>query len=233
MLTVRDLSAGYGAVQVLFDLDFSVHAGEAVALIGRNGAGKSTTLKTIMGLTRVHAGGISFMGRDITGLAPHRIAKAGLGWVPEDRRIFTRLSVWENLDVGRQPVRPDTPEWDEARVLDVFPHLKSLLQRNAAHLSGGEQQMLTVARTLMGQPRMLLLDEPSEGIAPKIVEDLAAALREIVEAGVGILVSEQNWGFARQLADRAILLDQGRAIGDDGFETLIAEKTRLKSCLGL
>lgn len=232
MLTLRSLGAAYGAVQVLFDLNLQVNKGEAVALVGRNGAGKSTTLKTIMGLTQVDAGEITFDGVETTQAKAHTVAKAGLGWVPEDRRVFTRLTVWENLDVGRQPFRKGTPEWDEDRVLDVFPHLKSLLERSAAHLSGGEQQMLTVARTLMGQPRMLLLDEPSEGIAPKIAEDLSIALREITTTGVGILLSEQNWAFASNLADRAVLLDQGRVVGEGPIQELTTEGTRLKACLG-
>jgi len=233
LLTITGLGAAYGAVHVLYDLSFSVKTGEAVALIGRNGAGKSTTLKTIMGLTKIVSGSITFEDQDITNTATHSIAQMGLGWVPEDRRIFSRLTVWENLDVGRQAARPKTPEWDIDRVLEVFPHLKSLLDRNAAHLSGGEQQMLTVARTLMGQPRMLLLDEPSEGIAPKIVEDMHEALLDITKSGVGILLSEQNWAFASELADRAILLDQGRILGEGNFQDLIAEKTQLSACLGL
>jgi len=233
LLKITGLGAAYGAVQVLYDLSFSVKTGEAVALIGRNGAGKSTTLKTIMGLTKIVSGSITFEDQDITKTPTHSIAQMGLGWVPEDRRIFGRLTVWENLDVGRQAVRPKTPEWDIDRVLEVFPHLKSLLNRSAAHLSGGEQQMLTVARTLMGQPRMLLLDEPSEGIAPRIVEDMHEALLDITKSGVGILLSEQNWAFASELADRAILLDQGRILGEGNFQDLIAEKTQLKACLGL
>lgn len=233
VLEISRLNAGYGAAQILFDLDFAVGGGEAVALIGRNGAGKSTTLKTAIGLTRVFSGRIVFCGNDITARPPHEAARAGLGWVPEDRRIFPRLSVWENLDVGRQPPRPGTPVWNEDRVLAVFPHLKALLPRQAGRLSGGEQQMLTVARTLMGQPRMLLLDEPSEGIAPKIVEDLGRALADIKAAGVGILLSEQNWAFAAGLADRAILLERGRIVGEGRLADLIAEGTRLAACLGV
>lgn len=233
MLRFARVNAGYGSAQVLFELDLAVEKGEAVALIGRNGAGKTTTLKTAIGLTRLTGGRVEFDGRDITGLATHRIARLGLGWVPEDRRVFARLSVWENLDVGRRPPRPDAPEWDEARVLDVFPHLKSLLDRPAAHLSGGEQQMLTVARTLMTQPRLLLLDEPSEGIAPKVVEDLAEALAGVKAAGVGILLSEQNWRFAAALADRAVLLEGGRAVGEGAMAELTAEGSRLAAVLGL
>ena len=233
MLRFARVNAGYGSAQVLFELDLAVEKGEAVALIGRNGAGKTTTLKTAIGLTRLTGGRVEFDGRDITGLATHRIASLGLGWVPEDRRVFARLSVWENLDVGRRPPRPDAPEWDEARVLDVFPHLKSLLDRPAAHLSGGEQQMLAVARILMTQPRLLLLDEPSEGIAPKVVEDLAEALAGVKAAGVGILLSEQNWRFAAALADRAVLLEGGRAVGEGAMAELTAEGSRLAAVLGL
>ncbi|WP_337996550.1 ABC transporter ATP-binding protein [Oleispirillum naphthae] len=233
MLEIAGLCAGYGAVQVLFGLSLAVGGGEAVALIGRNGAGKSTTLKSAMGLTDITAGEIRFEGENITGCPPHAAARAGLGWVPEDRRVFARLTVWENLDVGRRAPRPGAPAWDEDRVLAVFPHLKTLLKRDAGLLSGGEQQMLTVARTLMGQPRMLLLDEPSEGIAPKAVEDLAAALAEIKATGVGILLSEQNRGFAAALADRAVLLDRGRVIGEGRLADLIAEGAQLAACLGV
>ena len=233
MLRFARVNAGYGAAQVLFDLDLAVEKGEAVALIGRNGAGKTTTLKTAIGLTRVIGGEIRFEGENLVGLPTHAAARRGLGWVPEDRRVFARLTVWENLDVGRRPARPDAPEWSEERVLDVFPHLKGLLDRPAAHLSGGEQQMLTVARTLMGQPRLLLLDEPSEGIAPRVVEDLARALAGVKAAGVGILLSEQNWRFAAALADRAVLLEGGRAVGEGAMADLIAEGTRLAAVLGV
>ncbi len=233
MLRISSLNAGYGAAQILFDVGFSVGAGEAVALIGRNGAGKSTTLKSVMGLTRVLSGSIVFRGEEIVGRPTHRMAPAGLGWAPEDRRVFPSLSVRENLDVARQPPHADAPAWTEDGVLAVFPHLKTLLDRPAGRLSGGEQQMLTVARTLMGQPRMLLLDEPSEGIAPKVVEDMAQALSAIKAAGVGILLSEQNWNFAAGLADRAVLLERGRVTGEGGMAELIAEKTRLAACLGL
>lgn len=233
MLKIAGLDAGYGAAQVLFGIEISVGRGEAVALIGRNGAGKTTTLKSVIGLTRIFSGSVVFDGADLTGKPAHVAARAGLGWVPEDRRIFTGLTVWENLDVGRQPARADAPEWDEDRVLAVFPHLKALLQRPAGHLSGGEQQMLTVARTLMGQPRLLLLDEPSEGIAPKVVEDLATALADVKSAGLAILLSEQNWQFAAALADRAVLLEQGRIVGEGNMARLIAEGTRLAAVLGM
>lgn len=233
MLTISGLCAGYGAVQVLFDLGLAVEGGEAVALVGRNGAGKTTTLKSVIGLTRIFSGSIVFAGEDITETPTHAIARAGLGWVPEDRRIFRQLTVWENLDVGRQAPRPDAPEWNEDRVLAVFPHLKALLDRPAGRLSGGEQQMLTVARTLMGQPRLLLLDEPSEGIAPKVVEDLAEAIVAVKAAGVGILLSEQNWGFAAGIADRAVLLDRGRVAGGGSFAELAADPDKLAACLAL
>jgi branched-chain amino acid transport system ATP-binding protein len=233
VLRISALNAGYGAARILFEVGFSVGAGEAVALIGRNGAGKSTTLKSVMGLTRIHSGSILFRGEDITARPPHLAALSGLAWAPEDRRVFPGLSVWENLDVARQPPRADAPAWNEERVLAVFPHLQRLLDRPAGRLSGGEQQMLTVARALMGQPRMLLLDEPSEGIAPKVVEDMAQALFAIKAAGVGILLSEQNWAFAAALADRAVLLSRGRVVGEGGMADLVAEKTRLAACLGV
>jgi branched-chain amino acid transport system ATP-binding protein len=213
MLEVRRLEAGYGAARVLFGVDLELHAGEVAVLIGRNGAGKSTTLKAIMGLLRATAGEVSFEGRRIERLEPFEIARLGLGYVPEDRRIFTDLTVRENLEAGRRPALPGREGWDVQRIFRLFPALSGMEQRRAAHMSGGEQQMLTVARTLMGNPRALLLDEPSEGLAPRIVEDMAKAILELKHGGLGILLCEQNARFARRVADRAYALEQGRVRG--------------------
>jgi len=165
MLEARGLSAGYGRAQVLFGLDLAVGQGEVVALLGRNGAGKSTTLKALMGLVEARSGEVRFGGERIDRQAPHEIARLGLGYVPEDRRIFTDLTVAENLEVGRQPPRPDAPTWSMEKLIALFPTLGALLQRRGGSMSGGEQQMLCIARTLAGNPKAILLDEPSEGLA--------------------------------------------------------------------
>ncbi|MCF8479508.1 MAG: ABC transporter ATP-binding protein [Rhodospirillum sp.] len=209
MLELREVAAAHGRVQALFGLSLTLAPGEGVALLGRNGAGKSSTLRAIMGLTRILGGSIMLDGREISALPTHDIARAGLGWVPEDRRVFAGLTVAENIRVGRSG-RPGP--WTNERLLALFPKLRSLWTRRAGHLSGGEQQMVTVARTLAGNPTLLLLDEPSEGLAPLVVDALAEATRAIKEEGVGILLSEQNMGFARIVADRVCLIDQGRVV---------------------
>ena len=208
-LEVRGLRAGYGRAQVLFDVDLKVDAGEVVALLGRNGAGKSTTLKAIMGLVRPTAGAVSFDQHDLTALEPYQIARLGLGYVPEDRRIFTDLTVVENLEVGRQPPRPGAPVWSEERLFQLFPSLAPLRERRGARMSGGEQQMLCIARTLAGNPRAVLLDEPSEGLAPVVVEHVARAINELKQAGVAVLLAEQSRHFAERVADRTYLLETG------------------------
>lgn len=208
MLDVRGLEAFYGRAQVLSGVALQVAAGEAVVLLGRNGAGKSTTLKAIMGLEVERRGEIRLDGRQIDRLAAHRIAQAGIGYVPEDRRIFAGLTVAENLTVGRQPAR-DGEAWSEAQIFALFPPLAAIGGRRAGHLSGGEQQMLAIARTLMGNPRLLLLDEPSEGLAPVILERIALAIAALKARGLGLLVSEQSLGFVRSFADRVLILETG------------------------
>ena len=183
--------------------------GEVSVLLGRNGAGKSTTLKSIMGLLRAQAGEIRFDGRRIDRLQPYQIARLGLGYVPEDRRIFTDLTVAENLEVGRQPPRAGAPRWTPAKLYELFPNLGRMPQRLGGRMSGGEQQMLTIARTLMGNPRAILLDEPSEGLAPVIVEQMARTIRELKTQGLTVLLCEQNLHFARQVADRAYVIEKG------------------------
>jgi len=184
MLEVERLRVWYGAAQILFEPSFHVGRGEVVALMGRNGAGKSTSLKAVMALIAQRSGMVRFLGEDISRLKPFEIARRGLGFVPEDRRIFSDLTVLENLDVGRQPLRhhPDgrpAPSWTPEKLFMVFPNLRDMPDRRGAHMSGGEQQMLTVARTLMGNPLLLLLDEPSEGVAPVIVEQMANTIIEL------------------------------------------------------
>ena len=215
LLQARGLCAWYGAAQILFDVDLEVRRGEVVALMGRNGAGKSTTLKALMGLLDRRRGTVDFMGRDISHADPHDVARLGLGFVPEDRRIFTDLTVMENLDVGRQPQRtwPEgqpAPSWTPESLFQLFPNLGEMRQRPGGRMSGGEQQMLTVARTLMGNPFVVLLDEPSEGVAPLIVEQMAHMILALKAQGVSILLSEQNMHFAELVSDRAYVLEKGQ-----------------------
>ncbi len=212
MLEVRHLDAGYGRAQVLFDLSLELHEGEVAVLAGRNGAGKSTTLKAIMGLVRPSAGEVRFRGHRIERLEPFEIARLGLGYVPEERRIFTGLTVAENLEVGRRESRAGAAQWTMARVFDLFPNLAGMRERPAAHMSGGEQKMLAIARTLMGNPAAILLDEPSEGLAPVVVRQMAEAVRSLKRAGLGVLLCEQNPRFAAGVADRVYRLEKGRAL---------------------
>jgi branched-chain amino acid transport system ATP-binding protein len=209
MLQVSGIHSYYGQAHILADVSLQVNAGEVVVLLGRNGAGKSTTLKSIIGLVRPQSGEVVFAGMRIERLAPYRIARMGLGYVPEERRIFTDLTVLENLEVGRQPPRAGAPTWDFEKLGALFPNLREMPDRLGGRMSGGEQQMLTIARTLMGNPACILLDEPSEGVAPVIVDQMAEAIRGLKAAGVAILLSEQNLHFAMEVADRAYIIEKG------------------------
>ena len=217
MLELQDVQAAYGPSRALHGVTLEARAGEVVSLLGRNGAGKSTTLKSIVGLVPVTAGCVRYEGREITGWPTHRISRLGVGYVPEERRVFADLTVAENLEVGaRDGAAPE-------RVYRFFPRLAELARRRAGSLSGGEQQMLTVARTLMGGPRVVLLDEPSEGLAPVIVRALGEQIAGLKREGLTILLSEQNLRFAARLADRAYIIERGvirwtgemRAVVDD------------------
>ncbi len=215
LLDAKGLCAWYGAAQILYDVDLTVQRGEVVALMGRNGAGKSTTLKALIGMLARRKGRVSFLGQDISKSEPHHVARMGLGYVPEDRRIFTDLTVMENLAVGQQPPRrwadgSEAPVWTPERLFKLFPNLGEMPQRLGGRMSGGEQQMLTVARTLMGNPYLVLLDEPSEGVAPLIVEQMAAMILALKAQGVSILLSEQNMHFAELVSDRAYVLEKGQ-----------------------
>jgi branched-chain amino acid transport system ATP-binding protein len=204
LLDVRDIHTAYGLSRVLFGVSIEVRPGECVCLLGRNGVGKSTTMRSIIGLTPPQAGRVTWKGADIIGWPPYRVARAGIGFVPEDRRIFADLTVWENLDVARRP-----GPWTVERVFDLFPKLSDLSTRNGGYLSGGEQQMLTIARTLMGNPELLLLDEPSEGLAPLVVDHLLEQITRLKSEGLTILLAEQNVEFSLALAERVYVLEKG------------------------
>ncbi len=215
LLDAKSLCAWYGAAQILYDVELHVNRGEVVALMGRNGAGKSTTLKALMGLLAKRKGTVRFLGQDVSKAEPHEVARRGLGYVPEDRRVFGDLTVMENLEVGRQPARTwadgsAAPLWSHEKLFKLFPNLGEMPDRPGGRMSGGEQQMLTVARTLMGNPYLVLLDEPSEGVAPLIVEQMAHMILELKAQGVSILLSEQNMHFAELVSDRAYVLEKGQ-----------------------
>ncbi len=210
MLRVDALHAHYGRAHILQGVSFSVAKGDALVLLGRNGAGKSTTFKSLIGLVRPTSGRIAFDGQDIAGHEPHVIARAGLGYVPEERRIFTDLTVMENLEVGRLPARDGQPPWTPERLFGIFPNLAAMRTRPGGRMSGGEQQMLAIARTLMGNPRLILLDEPSEGLAPVIVEQMVHAIRAMRDGGVTVVLAEQNLHFALAVADHATIIEKGR-----------------------
>jgi branched-chain amino acid transport system ATP-binding protein len=208
-LTVESINTYYGLSHILFDVSLQVDKGEVVVLLGRNGAGKTTTMLSIMGLNPPKSGKISYRGEDITGLAPYRVARAGIGFVPEDRRIFPDITVLGNLDVGRKVSKTKNNKWSHERIYQLFPVLKDFSNRHGGTLSGGEQQMLTIARSLMGNPDFLLLDEPSEGLAPLIVKVLGEFIEVIKKEGMTVLLSEQNTKFALKHADRAYIVDNG------------------------
>lgn len=208
LLKVEAMHSAYGLSRVLFDISLEVMAGECVCLLGRNGVGKTTTMRSVMGLLRPTSGRVIWKGTDIAGWTPHRIARVGIGFVPEDRRVFPELTVWENLDVSARAARRPG-RWDISAVYELFPALSELRARPAGHLSGGEQQMLTIARTLMGNPELLLLDEPSEGLAPLVVETLLGKIRALKAQGLTILLAEQGVDFSLALADRVYVLEKG------------------------
>ena len=225
MIDVENLSKTYSGFRAVQGISFNVEKGEIVGFLGPNGAGKSTTMKTLIGLVRPRGGRILLRGENIAGWPPHRIAQAGLGYVPEERRIFTDLTVLENLEVGRRPAR-GRAAWTAARLFALFPNLAELRHRAGGRMSGGEQQMLTIARTLMGNPDVVLLDEPSEGLAPVIVEQMARAIGALRDEGVTVLLAEQNFHFAAGIATHAAVIEKGRIVwsglmralqGDDGL----------------
>ncbi|MCZ8043851.1 MAG: ABC transporter ATP-binding protein [Beijerinckiaceae bacterium] len=209
MLEITALDAFYGRAHILQGVSFSMQRGEVLALMGRNGAGKSTTMKAVMGLVPPAGGSVSFEGQRVDGREPFEIARMGIGYVPEDRRVFSELTVMENLSVAQRPARADAPHWTPERLFVLFPNLGRMRDRPGGAMSGGEQQMLTIARTLMGNPRLVLLDEPSEGLAPVIVEEMAKTILALKSEGLTVLISEQNLHFAGNVADRAAIIEKG------------------------
>jgi len=232
LLRVRGLKAWYARAQILFDVSLRVGRGEVVALMGRNGAGKSTTFKAVMGLMDHIEGEVMFHGQSLRGLEPFEIARLGLGYVPEDRRIFSELTVMENLEVGRR-ARAEARAWTPEKLFRVFPNLGEMLDRLGGRISGGEQQMLTVARTLMGNPLLVLLDEPSEGIAPKIVEDMANMILELKKEGLSVLLSEQNLHFARLVCDRAYVIEKGEVRYQGTMDELVNDERMKRDYLSV
>lgn len=208
-LKIDKINTFYGLSHILFDVSLNVEKGEVVVLLGRNGAGKTTTLISVMGINPPKSGSVNYRGKDITGLASYKVARLGMGFVPEDRRIFPDLTVYANLDVGRKVSKDKPTKWTLDRIYQLFPLLEKFARRRAGTLSGGEQQMLTIARTLMGNPDLLLLDEPSEGLAPIIVKTLGKFINVLKEEGLTVLLSEQNTKFAFKHADRAYIVDNG------------------------
>src|SRR5215218_3902828 len=224
LLTIEDLHSAYGLSRVLFGISLDVAAGECVCLLGRNGVGKTTTIRSVMGLLRPTSGRISWKETDIIGWAPHRVARAGIGFVPEDRRIFAELTVWENLEIAARAAGR-SGRWTLDAVYGLFPKLRELRNRQGGFLSGGEQQMLTIARTLMGNPELLLLDEPSEGLAPLVVEQLCQRVGELKATGLSIVLAEQNLQFVMALADRVYILEKGEVRFTGTPADLQADKT--------
>ena len=232
LLEVEEIHTAYGLSRVLFGISLTIEAGECVSLLGRNGVGKTTTMRSIMGLTPPGAGHVRWQGQEITGWSPHRIARAGIGYVPEDRRIFAELTVWENLEVGDRAARRPG-RWTIDAVGELFPVLRERRDQRGGFLSGGEQQMLTIARTLMGNPELLLLDEPSEGLAPLVVDLLREKIGELKAQGLTILLAEQRVDFALALADRVYVLEKGTVRHSGVAAELRQDKALLDRLLSL
>jgi branched-chain amino acid transport system ATP-binding protein len=231
VLALEGLVAGYGLIRVVRDLSLMVGEGEVVALLGRNGAGKTTSLKATLGMVRVFSGRVLYKGRDVTRLATHRRAMLGMGYVPDDRRIFPELTVRENLEIAIKPGAGNT-RWTIARIYQLMPWLREIQRRRGGFLSGGEQQMLTIARTMMGNPEMLLLDEPTEGLAPHFVRLISDLVRELKSSGTAVLLAEQNLRFITPLADRVYVLESGE-LRLEGTMAALAERQEVRALLAL
>lgn len=229
-LEVKNIHTSYGLSQVLFGISFEVEPGQVIALIGRNGVGKTTTMRSVIGLTPPRQGTVTWEGTDITHMATHNISRLGIGFVPEERRIFPELTVWENLDIARRPAANGSG-WNEERVFELFPDLGEIQTRLGGVLSGGQQQMLTIARSLMGNPRLLLLDEPSEGLAPKVVEDVRDQVKKLKNSGLSIILAEQNLEFVLSLADRVHILEKGEIKFSGGVDEVRGNQELLQRYL--
>lgn len=227
-LDVHSLNSYYGGAHILTDVHLKAHESEVVALLGRNGAGKSTTFASLVGLVEKCSGSVIFNDEEICGKPTHEIVRLGLGYVPEDRRIFTDLTVEENLLVGKQAAREGVREWTTEMLFEFFPNLAEMRNRPGGQMSGGEQQMLTIARTLMGNPSLVLLDEPSEGLSPKIVEEMASAILEMKKYGLSVIISEQNLHFAKLISDRAYIIEKG-LIRYEGTMAELAQNDEVKN----
>ena len=223
ILEVVEIDTFYGMSHILFGVSLQADEGEVVALLGRNGAGKTTTFKSIIGIVPPKSGKITYKGVSIEKLPPFKTCALGLGYVPEDRRIFGGLTILENLEVGKQPARQGYEAWTPERLFELFPNLAERRSQAGGTLSGGEHQMLTIARTLMGNPEMIILDEPSEGLAPVIVDQLAITIKKLKDEGVSILLAEQNLNFARFICDRAYLIYQGSVCHESTIDELSEE----------
>jgi len=231
ILEVNNIYTSYGLSQALFGVSLKVNEGEVVSILGRNGVGKTTTLRSIMGLTPPRSGSIKWKGEEISSKPSYQIAKMGIGFVPEDRRIFFDLTVWENLDVAIKSSGKRGPSWTVERVFELFPALEPLQNRRGGFLSGGEQQMLTIARALMGNPELLLLDEPSEGLAPVVVQHLEEQISKLRDEGMTILLSEQNTQFSLDLSDRIYILEKGEVRYEGSVAEFLKDEESYKAYL--
>lgn len=231
MLDLHKIEAFYGETQALFGASLSVGKAEVVALLGPNGAGKTTTLRSILGLTRPRAGRVSFEGADITALPTHRISGMGISWVPDDRRVFPTLTVARNLHIARR--RTKFREWKLAEMFGIFSALEHLMSRECENLSGGEMQMVAISRALLASPGLVLFDEPSQGLAPKIVQDVLKAVRTLKAEGISSLVVEQNALAALEVADRVYVMDRGRIVHEGPARALLDDPSRRRSLIGM
>lgn len=231
MLEISNVNTFYGETQALFDVSLNVGAGEVLAVLGANGVGKTTTIRTILGLTPARSGSVTFDGGDITHLATHEIARRGVGWVPDDRRIFPTLSVAQNLDIARKTTRFRSWRLDE--MFEIFSALEHLMARDAENLSGGEMQMVSISRALLGSPGLVLFDEPSQGLAPKIVQDVMKTIRRLKDEGLAVLVVEQNALAALEVADRAVVLDRGRVVHSGAAAELVGDDALRRNLIGI
>lgn len=233
ILEIDGINSFYGEAHVLHDITIKIMEGEAVAILGRNGVGKTTLLRSILGLTPAKTGKIIFKGQDITRLPTNEIAVAGIGWVPDDRRVFPTLSVQRNLDIAKKKGNANKQEWDHERIFQHFPKLKELWKQKGENLSGGEQQMVSIARTLMGNPDLVLLDEPSEGLAPIIVREVMQIIKDLVTTNITTVLVEQNSYLALRVCSRVYVLDEGKVVYEGPSSELLADEELKKQLLGI